>query len=135
MIPSDKSIVIFDGYCNLCNGAVDLIIRNDPKDQFVFTANQHESGKELLVKFGKDPEEVTTIYLVEGDKIYERSNAALRIAAKMAFPFPLAGIAWIVPAFLRDPIYNFIASNRYRWMGKKDTCRMPTAAERAKFLA
>lgn len=135
MIPTDKSIVIFDGYCNLCNGAVDLIIKRDPHNRFIFTANQHEAGKKLLQKFGKAPESVSTIYLVEGGHIYERSSAALKIASKMSFPFPLLGIAWIVPAFLRDPIYNFIAKNRYRWMGKKDTCRMPTPAERAKFLA
>lgn len=130
----DKSIVIFDGYCNLCNGAVDMIIRHDAADRFMFTANQHEAGRDLLIKFGKDPESVSTIYVVEGDRIYERSNAALRIAHKMDFPFPLLGIAWIVPAFIRDPIYNFIAKNRYRWMGQKDSCRMPTPQEQAKFL-
>jgi len=135
MIPTDKSIVIFDGFCNLCNGAVDLIIRYDPNHRFLFTANQHEAGKDLLKKFDKAPESVSTIYLVEGDQIYERSSAALRIAHKMSFPFPLFGIAWIVPDFIRDPIYNFIAKNRYRWMGKKETCRMPSPEERAKFLA
>lgn len=130
----DKSIVIFDGYCNLCNGAVDLIIKHDLEDRFMFTANQHDTGKELLEKFGKDPESVSTIYLVEGEQLYERSSAALRIAHKMSFPFPLFGIAWVFPAFIRDPIYNFIARNRYRWMGQKETCRMPSPEERAKFL-
>ena len=131
---TDKAIVIFDGYCNLCNASVDLILRRDPKGHFLFTANQHEAGRKILTGQGKDPDSVHTIYLFENGNLYERSTAALRIARKMSFAWNLLYGFIIVPTWLRDPVYNFIASNRYRWLGKKDSCRMPTPEERARFL-
>ncbi|MEL6593517.1 MAG: thiol-disulfide oxidoreductase DCC family protein [Bacteroidota bacterium] len=129
-----KSVVIFDGHCNLCNRSVNLIIRNDPHDSFLFTANQHEEGRAILKSHGKDPDTVSTLYLLENNQLYERSTASLKIAAKMGFPFSLTVIGWILPKFMRDAVYGLIARNRYRLMGRKDTCRMPSPAERAKFI-
>jgi predicted DCC family thiol-disulfide oxidoreductase YuxK len=134
MEKTTRSVVIFDGYCNLCNSSVDFIMRRDPKAHFLFTANQHESGKKILTEQGKNPEEVHTIYLLEGGQLYEKSTAALRIARRLRFPWNLLYVGVILPRFIRNPIYDFIARNRYRWLGKKDTCRMPTAEERARFL-
>lgn len=129
-----KSVVIFDGHCNLCNGSVDLIIRHDPHNCFLFTANQHAEGRAILKAHGKDPDAVSTLYLLENNQLYERSTAALKIATKMGFPFSLAVIGWVLPQFMRDAVYDLIARNRYRLMGRKDTCRMPTPEERAKFI-
>lgn len=128
-------IIIFDGVCSLCNASIDFIIRRDKKNRFKFTANQNEAGKTLLQEHGLEFEQVDTIYFYENGKMYNKSTAILRIARLLPFPFPLAYVFVIVPRFLRDWIYELIARNRYQWFGKKDTCRIPTPEERARFLA
>ncbi|RMG70697.1 MAG: thiol-disulfide oxidoreductase DCC family protein [Bacteroidetes bacterium] len=129
------AIVIFDGYCNLCNASVSFIMDRDPKRRFKYTANQHQAGQELLQEHGHPPEEVDTVLLIDEDgKLYDRSTAALRIARHLSFPWNLAYGLIIFPRPLRDVVYKWIARNRYRWFGKKDTCRMPTPEERALFL-
>lgn len=130
-----ESVVIFDGYCNLCDASVDFIMKRDHKRAFLFTANQHKAGQKILQSQGLDPNAVHTVYLWEEGKLYEKSTAALRIARKLPFGWNLMYGFIIVPKWLRDPVYNFIANNRYRWLGKKETCRMPTPEERARFLA
>jgi len=127
-------IVVFDGYCSLCNGTVDFILRYDTKEEFLFSANQHEAGKELLIQHGIEPEDETTVFLIEDGQLYQRSTAALRIARRLGFPFALAWVFMLVPSFIRDAVYKVIARNRYRWFGKRDSCRLPTPAERARFL-
>jgi predicted DCC family thiol-disulfide oxidoreductase YuxK len=126
--------IIFDGVCNLCNSSVDFVIRRDKHDRFRFTANQNEAGRRLLQEHGKDPDAVSSVFLIEDGQLYERSTAALRIARRLPFPWPLLYGFIIVPSFLRDLVYGWIARNRYRWFGKKDSCRLPTADEQAKFL-
>lgn len=128
-------VIIFDGVCSLCNASVDFIIRRDIRNQFKFTANQNESGKTLLEEHGIDPERVETIYFYENGRMYTKSTAVLRIARYLPFPYPLAYIFILVPPFLRNWVYDLVARNRYRWFGKKETCRIPSPEERAKFLA
>ncbi|MEL6132333.1 MAG: thiol-disulfide oxidoreductase DCC family protein [Bacteroidota bacterium] len=130
----EKPIVIFDGYCSLCNGTVDFIMRHDPKGQFLFSANQHEPGQQLLMAHGIDPENVTTVYLIENGQLYQRSTAALRIVRHLGLPFSLLYPFILIPPFIRDAVYKVIAKNRYNWFGKRDTCRLPTPDERARFL-
>lgn len=130
-----RPVLIFDGVCNLCNFFVDFVIRRDKKEQFLFTANQHQSGQQLLEEHGYDIEDVSTVFLYENGKMYERSDAALRVARKLGFPWSIAWVGMILPRGLRDGIYKWIARNRYRWFGQKETCRLPTPAERARFLA
>ena len=131
----DRPVLIFDGYCSLCNGTVDFVMRHDKKQEILFTANQHEAGREILEKLGKDPENVETVYFVENGQVYERSTAALKIARKLGFPWSFAYTFMIIPSFIRDAIYKVIAANRYNWFGKKNTCRIPTPEEKARFLA
>lgn len=135
MIPQEKAIVIFDGYCNVCNGWVDFILKRDKKDQFYFTANQNEAGKEVLSAFGEKTVDVSSVYLFKNGKLHKRSAAALRVFTMLPFPWMLMGVFILVPSFIRDVVYNYIANNRYKWYGKKESCRIPTAEERAKFLA
>lgn len=129
-----RPVLIFDGVCNLCNFFVDFVMRRDRRQQFLFTANQHKAGQELLRTHGYDVEDVSTVFLYQNGKMYERSEAALRVARMLGFPWSLAWVGMILPRFLRDGIYKWIASNRYRWFGQKETCRLPTPAERARFL-
>ncbi|MFT6996495.1 MAG: putative DCC family thiol-disulfide oxidoreductase YuxK [Cryomorphaceae bacterium] len=123
-LPEGKGLVLFDGYCNLCNGAVQFIIKRDPKEHFRFSSLSWPPAKSLLQK---NPEfgEVDSILLFENGELFQKSTAALKIAGKLGGLWPVLKIFFVVPRFLRDPIYDFIARNRYKWFGKKDICMMP----------
>lgn len=129
-----RPVIVFDGVCNLCNASVDFILRRDPGQRFLFASNQSEAGRKLLEAHGIDSSDVSTIYLIEDGRLSERSTAALRIAKGLRFPWNLAAVFLLVPRFLRDPLYNLVARNRYRLFGKKETCRLPTPEERSRFL-
>ncbi|WP_111671456.1 thiol-disulfide oxidoreductase DCC family protein [Algoriphagus litoralis] len=130
----NKSVILFDGVCNLCNASIDFIIKRDKKDKFRVGALQEEAGKKLLSKFQVNPEYLDSLVLVEEDQVYFRSTAALRIARNLSGLWPLLYGFIILPSGIRDLIYDWIGKNRYRWFGKKNTCRLPTPEERAKFL-
>lgn len=123
-LPEGKGLILFDGYCNFCNGAVQFVIKRDPKEHFYFSSLSWPPAESLLQEY---PEfgEVDSILLFENGELYHKSTAALKIAGRLSGPWPIMKIFFIVPRFLRDPIYDFIARNRYRWFGKKDTCMMP----------
>jgi predicted DCC family thiol-disulfide oxidoreductase YuxK len=133
-IPDDKAVLIFDGVCNFCNSSVRFVMDRDRRGRFLFASNQSDAGSALLRRFGVDPESVQSVYLVGGDRIWSKSSASLQIARRMPFPWNLAVAFVVVPRFLRDWVYDWIASNRYRWFGKADQCRLPTEAERGRFL-
>ncbi len=121
-------VVIFDGECNVCNGWADFLLRFDKRDIFRFAALQSEVGARLAN--GVEG----SIVLVDGSAVLVRSDAVLRMLALLGFPFSLAGIARVIPRGLRDAVYDFVARNRIKWFGRRDTCRVPTADERGKFL-
>lgn len=125
-----QGIIIFDGHCNLCNGSVDFVIQRDRARKFVYVANQSQAGQSLLGQLGIDAHEVDTIFLYQDNRLFKRSAAALRIAQQLPFPWATISIFRIVPAFIRDIVYRWIARNRYRFFGKKETCRIPTEQER-----
>ncbi|MEL6675199.1 MAG: thiol-disulfide oxidoreductase DCC family protein [Bacteroidota bacterium] len=125
-------VVIFDGVCNLCNSSVDFLIRRDKKAQLKFTANQHQTGQQILQEAGVT--DVETLYFYEDGTLYDRSTAVLRLSRYLPFPWNVGQIFLIVPRFLRDGVYRWIARNRYSWFGKKDSCRLPSPAESARFL-
>jgi predicted DCC family thiol-disulfide oxidoreductase YuxK len=127
-------LIIFDGVCNLCNASVDFIVRHDQAARFRFTPNQGSTAQEVLPLHGKPSEEVGTLYLLEDGRLYDRSDAVLRIAKHLGFPWSLSVVFLIVPRFIRDGVYQWIARNRYRWFGKKETCRLPSPEERARFV-
>ena len=128
------SIILFDGVCNLCNGAVNFVIKRDPGNVFKFTPLQEKQGVLLLKKHAIDAQELDSIVLVENKKVYTKSSAALRIARKMSNLWPLFFVLLIIPRFIRDGVYDFIAKNRYKWFGKKEQCIIPTPGLREKFL-
>ncbi len=129
------AVVLFDGVCNLCNGAVNFIIDRDPGSHFRFAALQSEQAAALLAPLGRVPEvEPQSFILVEDGKVYERSTAALRIARRMRGGWKLLYAFMVVPRPLRDAVYRLVARNRYRMFGKAESCRMPTPELRARFL-
>ena len=127
-------IILFDGVCNLCNGAVTYIIKRDKKNVFKFAALQSEIGKELVSKFKIDTSKVDSIILIDGEKHYEKSSAALHIAKHLSGAYPLLFGFIIMPGFIRDSFYDYIAKNRYKWFGKKESCMIPTLELKSKFL-
>ena len=134
-IPKDKKIVLFDGVCNLCNSAVTFIIENDKKDVFRFASLQSEIGRKLVEDRGMDPEELDSIVLIDpGVAYYRKSTAALEISRELSGGYSLLKNFLFIPESLRDGIYNFVANNRYKWYGKKESCMIPTPELKSKFL-
>lgn len=133
-LPQDKKIVLFDGVCNLCNNAVDFIIRHDQKDIFRFASLQSDLALQLAEERGISLSEIDSILLViPGEAYFLKSTAALEIAR--ALPKYRWGTVFLhLPEGFRDAMYTFIAKHRYRWFGKKESCRVPTPELMEKFL-
>ncbi len=130
-----QSIIIFDGVCNFCNSSINFILDRDKDDHFRFATNQSEAGNKILLENNIPIDsEISTVFLYQNGKLYQKSTAALQIARELSFAWNLLYVGIIVPTFLRDIVYDFIAHNRYKWFGKRDACRLPKPAERAKFL-
>jgi len=127
-----KAVILFDGVCNLCNSSVDFIIRKDKNEYFQFGALQQ--SHEFLDKHNIDPQYLDSLVLIENGKVFYKSSAALRIAKKLDGAWPLFFSFILIPDFIRDPIYNWIANNRYRWFGKGTSCRLPTPEEAKRFI-
>jgi predicted DCC family thiol-disulfide oxidoreductase YuxK len=130
----DQSIILFDGVCNFCNGAVNFLIKKDKKSQLKFGAIQSEQGQELLRTYGLSTTEINTFIFIENKKAYTRSTAALKVSKYLGGLWPAFYGFIIVPKFIRDGIYNWIAKNRYKWFGQKDECMIPTPDVRQRFL-
>ncbi|MBB6500223.1 thiol-disulfide oxidoreductase DCC family protein [Pedobacter cryoconitis] len=128
------SIIFFDGVCNLCTGSVKFVIKRDRKDIFRFAALQSDIAGQHLGPFGLSLSELNTIILLENGRVYQRSTAALRIARHLSGGWPLLYGFMVIPAFIRDFVYNQIARRRYRIWGREESCMVPTPAIKAKFL-
>lgn len=127
-------IVLFDGVCNLCNGSVQFLLKRDREALFRFASLQSETGQKLQAELGMDPQALDSVILVEGDRWYKESDAALRIARSLPGAWKLLTAFRIVPRPIRDAVYRLIARNRYRWFGKTETCWLPTPELRGRFL-
>lgn len=136
-IPENKQLILFDGVCNLCNSAVLFAIKRDKKNRFLFAPLQSKIGTELIKAFNIDTLKIDSILLYNPIKynIYYKSTAAILIAKRLGFPINVMIIFYIIPAFIRDWVYSFIAKNRYKWFGKKESCMLPTPKLKAKFLS
>lgn len=131
----DKKIILFDGVCNLCNGAIQFIIKHDKNDMFRYAPLQSEIGEQLITERASDTSKVDSIVLIEpGVAYFTKSDAALRIAQGFGGLWKAMVIFTWIPRGLRDAIYDLIAKNRYKWFGRKDACMIPTADLQAKFL-
>ena len=129
---NQEHIIFFDGVCNLCNNAVDFIIKRDVQGVFKFAPLQGETAKSLLSR--EKLESLDSLILYRGGVAFLRSNAAINIAKELSSPWSLISYFKWIPLVLRDGIYNMIAKSRYRLFGKKDTCRLPTKAQKELFL-
>jgi len=131
---SEPGLILFDGVCNFCSGVVRFVIARDPNGRFRFAPLQSDAAAARLQKFAGVSSNLDSIVLIEGDRLFTRSAAALRIARRLRSPWPLAYLLMAVPRPLRDWVYDFVARRRYRWFGRSDTCLVPTPELRDRFL-
>lgn len=125
-------VVLFDNECRFCDASVNWIIAHDRDKKFRFAAGQSKTGKELLCKFNM--QSLDSVILAQDGKIFTRSDAVLQIARALPFPWFAFYNFIFLPTFLRDPLYNAIASHRYRWFGKTQACRLPAPDVQERFL-
>lgn len=127
-------VILFDGVCNLCNSVVQFVIKHDRKKQFRFASLQSEFGKNVMERFGLPADELNSFILLENKNIYTRSTAALRVAKELNNGLSLLYGFIIVPPFIRNAVYSWVAHNRYKWFGKKEACWIPTPELKDLFL-
>jgi len=130
----EPAVVLFDGECNLCNGAVQFLLRRDPRGRLRFASLQSPAAARRLAGARAPQPLPDSLVLIADGAVHVRSGAALRIAARLRWPWPLLCVLWLVPRPLRDLAYDFVARRRTRWFGRRSSCRVPTPAERGRFL-
>lgn len=128
----NHSIIFFDGHCNLCNGFVDFVVRWDRSKTLKVASLQGETAMARLEP--SQIEELSSVIFLDDGQLHSKTNAVLRIMAHMHWIFKPLILLLVIPSFIRDPFYNFIARNRYKFFGKKESCRLPSPEEQAFFL-
>src|SRR4051812_11475629 len=126
-------IILFDGECNLCNSSVQFILKRDPNGKFKFTSLQGKIGQDLLERHGLEID-VNSFVLIEDEKLYLKSEAALRVCSQLNGPWKLFTLFLIVPPFVRDFVYDIVAANRYKWFGRNKSCLLPSNKWKNRFL-
>lgn len=134
MQDSKNAVLLFDGVCNLCNASVQFIIKRDKKAFFKFAALQSDFGHQICEANQLNQKDIETVILLANGKVYTKSAAGLQIAKKLDGLWPLLYAFTIIPAFLRDPVYDLIARSRYKWFGKRDSCMIPDPELRSRFI-
>lgn len=127
-------IVLFDGICNLCCGVVKFVIKRDKHARIKFAALQSEAGLQLLKQYNLPSSNFSSFVFIENGQAYTQSEAALRLCKNLSAMWPFMYGFIIVPSFIRNGIYNWIAKNRYKWFGKQDQCMIPTPDTKTLFL-
>ncbi len=129
-----ERLILFDGVCNWCNVWVNVAIAHDPAGQFKFGTLQSEQAQRILRDLELSATDYQTFLLLEGGRVSIKSTAALRVIRRLSWWWPLFYVGVLVPVPLRDLVYDFVARHRYQWMGRAATCRVPTQAERDRFV-
>lgn len=131
---NDSTLILFDGVCNLCNNSVQFVIKRDPQKKFRFASLQSDCAKIKLNEFEMNAYDTNSFILIQNGKIYTRSTAALKVASQLRGGIKLLYMFIIIPPFIRNAVYDFIAAKRYKWFGKKDSCMMPDDDVKERFL-
>lgn len=130
----NKSIILFDGVCNLCNNSIQFIIKRDKKQRFLYASLQSDAAQSILLQFQLKNSDFDSIILIENGKVYQKSTAILKITKHLNSVWKLSYGLIIIPKFIRDFIYTIIAKNRYKWFGKREVCMIPTEELKMRFL-
>ncbi len=131
---NDQPIILFDGICNFCNSTVNFVIKRDKKAQIQFAPLQSEKGRLFLRQYNLPINSMDTFVFIEDGKVYTRSTAALRVSRYLSGLWPACYGLIIVPKFIRDGVYNWVAKNRYKWFGVREQCMMPSPEVRKRFI-
>lgn len=131
---SDKPLLLFDGVCNLCNGVVQFVIEHDPEARYRFASLQSHTGQHMLKKHNLPTNDFESFVMIEKEKSYLKSAAALKLFTGLGGVWKLMTIFWVVPRPIRDFIYSLVANNRYRLFGKQNECWIPTPELKSRFL-
>ncbi|MEI9957009.1 MAG: thiol-disulfide oxidoreductase DCC family protein [Ferruginibacter sp.] len=129
-----QPVILFDGVCNFCNSAVNFVIKRDKKAQIQFAPLQSEKGRLFLRQYNLPTNSMDTFVFIEEGKVYTRSTAALRVSRYLSGLWPACYGLIIVPKFIRDGVYNWVAKNRYKWFGVREQCMMPSPEVRKRFI-
>ncbi|CUX28316.1 thiol-disulfide oxidoreductase DCC family protein [Agrobacterium deltaense] len=127
-------IILFDAECVLCSVNAQFVLRHDRRGYFRLASMQGEAGAEIYRRHGMDPKNPVSLLVVDGDRVRQDSDAVLSIYEALGMPWRLVTVLRIVPAFLRDPVYRFVARNRYRWFGKREECWVAPPEYRERIL-
>ncbi len=125
------NIVFYDGECGLCNRFISFVVKRDEKHFFYFASLQGSTAKE---KLGELPQQMDTVFYLDNKGIYAKSSAAIRILSRLGGMWNLMFVLLLVPSFIRNYVYDFVAARRYRWFGKNDSCTVPGKEEMSRFL-
>ncbi len=131
---NNEAIILFDGICNLCNSSVQFVLKHDAKKQFLFASLQSDASRKLLLQFNYENAKMMSIVLIEDNKVYDKSTAALRIARRLNPIWNYRYVLIILPKGIRDFVYDIIAKNRYGWFGKRSSCLMYIAEYKNRFI-
>ena len=130
----DRPLIIFDGVCHLCNASVAFIIRRDPRGVFSFTPLQGDLAQQILRDVPAQVKNADSVLLIENGRVYDRSEAALRICRRLPWPWNWIWVLRLIPKGIRDSVYGLVARNRYRWFGRSEACMMPRTEWKDRFL-
>jgi predicted DCC family thiol-disulfide oxidoreductase YuxK len=129
----DKGIILFDGVCNYCNYMVNFVLKRDKKDRFLFAPLQSEKGQQLRRQYNI-AETIDSFIYIENEQASIYSTGVLKVCRRLGALWPVLSVLLVVPVFIRDGVYKWVARNRYKWFGKKETCMVPTPEVSKKFL-
>ena len=130
----EQPVILFDGICNFCNSAVNFVIKRDKKRNIFFAPLQSETGQKLLQQYNLPQNDMESFVFIENEKAYTQSTAALKVCRYLKGLWSLCYGFIIVPKFIRDGIYSWIAKNRYKWFGVRQECMIPTPDVKERFL-
>ncbi len=130
----DKKILLFDGDCNLCNGAVKFILKHEKNNDLLFASLQSPIGKKLLNFHHIDVNKTDSLIYISNNQAFVKSLAALKISKDLKGLYPLLNLFVVIPSFIRDSVYDYVARNRYKWFGKNESCMIPTPETKKRFL-
>ena len=130
----EHPVILFDGVCNFCNSAIQFVIRQDAKEQLYFAPLQSPAAQKLLQQHHLPQKDFETFLLLDNNTIYQKSDAALRVAKHFKWYWQWVQVLQFIPSAWRNAVYSFVARNRYRWFGKRDACMIPTEKIKKRFL-
>jgi predicted DCC family thiol-disulfide oxidoreductase YuxK len=129
-----NKVIFFDGVCNLCNGFVQFIIKQDKKKQFSFAALQSKYAQDALQSHKLNASELQSVVFILNNRVYTKSDAAIEIGKQLGGLWFLVGCLKVFPLGFRNLVYDFTGKNRYKWFGKKDSCMVPSEELKSRFL-